>query len=213
MVLDRLREKFNFLFAPLARKMIKVNPNTITWISLIFAIGAGVLFYFSSPEDALKNNFLLIGAVLVGINGLFDLLDGTIAHLAGKASRKGDFLDHAIDRYSDILIIGGIGLSAWMSTSWIALLAIIGVLLTSYMGTQAQAVGHKREYGGLLGRADRLVILLAVPIIQHLLLQFELSLPYFNLIEWALIYFAVVGNLTAIQRFWGTLKWFNRSNK
>jgi archaetidylinositol phosphate synthase len=211
MVLDRLRKKFEFLFIPLAKRMLKVNPNTITWISLIFAGSAGIIFYFSSPKNALKNYFLLLGAALVGINGLFDLLDGTIAHLAGKASRKGDFLDHAIDRYSDVLIIGGIGLSAWMSTNWIALLAIIGVLLTSYMGTQAQAVGYKREYGGLLGRADRLVILLAVPIIQHLLLQFNLSLPYFNLIEWALVYFAVVGNLTAIQRFLGTLKWFNRS--
>jgi archaetidylinositol phosphate synthase len=212
-VLNRFREKFDFLFAPIANKMRKANPNVITGISLVFAIGAGALFCLSSPEDALKNNFLLFGALMVGLNGLFDLLDGMIAHLSGKASTKGDFLDHAVDRYSDVLIIGGIGLSAWMTTSWIALLAMTGVLLTSYMGTQAQAVGHKRDYGGLLGRADRLVILSVIPVVTHLLLYLNVSLPYFNLIEWSLIYFAVVGNLTAVQRFFSTFKWFNRGQK
>ena len=35
-----------------------------------------------------------------------------------------------------------------------------GVLMSSYLGTQAQAVGLKRNYGGILGRADRLVLLM-----------------------------------------------------
>ena len=35
------------------------------------------------------------------------------------------------------------------------------------MGTQAQAVGAGREYAGLLGRADRLVVLAIVPVIQY----------------------------------------------
>ena len=44
--------------------------------------------------------------------------------------------------------------------------AIIGVLMLSYMGTQAQAVGAGREYAGLLGRADRLIVLMLVPILS-----------------------------------------------
>ncbi len=34
--------------------------------------------------------------------------------------------------------------------------------MSSYLGTQAQAVGVGRYYGGLLGRADRLVLILIV---------------------------------------------------
>ncbi len=42
--------------------------------------------------------------------------------------------------------------------SWqIGVFALTGVLMASYLGTQAQAVGVGRYYGGLLGRSDRSV--------------------------------------------------------
>jgi len=79
------------------------------------------------------------------------------------------------------------------------------------MGTQSQAVGHKRDYTGLLGRADRMVLLIFAPVIQHVLLQFNYGLPYgISLLEWVLVYLAVMGNITAIQRFVSTLRWFNK---
>ena len=211
MVLEKQRENIDPIISPIAKKLIKVNPNTITWISLIFAIIAGAFFYFSSPELELSN-FYLYGAVLfVFLNGFFDAIDGKVAKLAKKTSKKGDFLDHALDRYADVFIVGGLALSPWCREPSIGLLAIIGMLLTSYMGTQSQAVGYKREYSGLLGRADRHVLLMAFPIVQHILLHYSgITLPFnFNLLEIILIYFAIVGNITAIQRFISTLRWFN----
>jgi len=111
-------------------------------------------------------------------------------------------------------MVGALALSSWCRPS-IGLLAIVGVLLTSYMGTQAQAIGYKRDYSGLLGRADRLALLIVFPIIQHIALHSSLQLPWnTTIIEWVLIYFAVVGNITAIQRFHITLRWFrNGFNK
>ena len=41
-------------------------------------------------------------------------------------------------------------------------IAVIGVLLASYMGTQAQALGLGREYRGILGRADRIAVIVIV---------------------------------------------------
>ena len=88
---------------------------------------------------------------------------------------------------------------------------MIGVLLTSYMGTQAQAVGYKRVYAGLLGRADRLALLMIVPLLQHIALRLSFQLPYeITVLEAMLIYFAVMGNLTALQRFYSTMHWFNQ---
>jgi archaetidylinositol phosphate synthase len=145
---------------------------------------------------------------------LFDAIDGKVAKLTNKASARGDFLDHALDRYADVFMVGALALSPWCRPP-IGLLAIIGMLLTSYMGTQAQAIGYKRDYSGLLGRADRLALLIVFPIIQHLVLRSSLQLPWnTTIIEWVLIYFAVVGNITAIQRFHITLRWFrNGFNK
>lgn len=215
MVLDKKRENVDPLLNKIANRFIKVNPNILTWISLIFAIFAGVFFYFSSPNEELTNFYLYGAVIFVFLNGLFDAVDGKVAKLTNKASKKGDFLDHALDRYADVFIIGGLALSPWCRYPGIGLLAIVGVLLTSYMGTQAQAIGYKREYSGLLGRADRLVLLMIAPIIQHILLfysGFKLPLDLF-LLEWILIYFAVMGNITAIQRFYSTLTWFKNDSK
>jgi archaetidylinositol phosphate synthase len=91
------------------------------------------------------------------------------------------------------------------------MLALVGVLLTSYMGTQAQAVGAPRLYAGLLGRADRVVLSTAFPIIQFIGLQFGYG--YFDIMgyeltwmEMMMIWFALVGNLTAVQRVVTTWK-------
>jgi archaetidylinositol phosphate synthase len=182
-------------------------------LSLVFAIVAGLFFYFSSKEFESVNFFLCVAVIFVSLNGLFDAIDGKVAKLTNKVSKKGDFLDHALDRYADVFMVGGLALSSWCEPR-IGLLAIVGMLLTSYMGTQSQAVGYQREYSGLLGRADRLVILMVTPVIQHMLLYSNIQMPLgISLLSWVLIYFAVVGNITAVQRFYSTLKWFGKRKK
>lgn len=210
MVLDKKRDAVDPLLYAIAKRFSKINPDILTWIAVLLAFLSGLFFYFSSPEYELLNYYLFFAALFVFLNGLFDAIDGKVAKLTKKESIRGDFLDHALDRYADVFMVGGLALSSWCRPS-IGLLAIIGVLLTSYMGTQSQAIGHKREYSGLLGRADRLVLLMIFPIVQHIALHYSLQLPWdITVLELVLIYFAVVGNITAIQRFYGTLRWFRR---
>ena len=205
MVLDTQRENVAPLIDRFAKIFISISPNVLSWFSLVFAILAGLLFYFSTPD----NYFLLIAVLFVFLNGFFDAIDGKVAKLTNKVSKKGDFIDHAIDRYADIFILGGLAFSMWCQL-WIGFLAIVGMFLTSYMGTQAQAVGCKRNYSGLLGRADRLVLLMVFPVIQNIFMNYTTGFLFgFTLLEWMLVYFAVIGNITAIQRFYSTLKWFN----
>jgi len=211
MVLDSQRENVEPVLLVIAKRFSRVDPNVLTWMSIVFAFIAGLFFYFSSPDFELLNYFLFAAALFVFLNGFFDAIDGKVAKLTNKVSKRGDFLDHALDRYADVFMVGGLALSPWCRWPSVGLLAMIGVLLTSYMGTQAQAIGYKRDYSGLLGRADRLVMLMIVPLIQHILLHYDLQMIWgFYLLEWVLIYFAVVGNLTAVQRFYSTLKWFKR---
>jgi len=210
MVLDKKRDKFDPLLSVVAQRFSKINPDSLSWLALLFAFFSGLFFYFSSPESELFNYYLFFAALFVFLNGLFDAIDGKVAKLTKKVSLRGDFLDHALDRYADVFVVGGLALSSWCRPS-IGLLAIIGMLLTSYMGTQSQAMGHKRDYSGLLGRADRLVLLMIFPIVQHIALRYSIQLPWgTTVLEWVLIYFAVVGNITAIQRFYSTYVWFKK---
>jgi archaetidylinositol phosphate synthase len=213
MVLDNQRDNIDPLLNRFAKFFLNFNPNVLSLISLIFAFLAGIFFYFSSPNLELKNYFLYFAALFVFLNGFFDAIDGKVAKLTGKKSVKGDFIDHAFDRFSDVLILGGLALSPWCRDQYfIGFVAVAAMLLTSYMGTQSQAVGAKRNYSGLLGRADRLVLLIIAPILQHILLfNFGIHLILgFNLLTWILVYFSLVGIITTLQRFFSTLLWLNK---
>lgn len=204
MVLDKHRNRLDWWLVPLAKAFRNVDPNVFTWISLAAAVGAGVAFWQSGPGASAW--LLALAAVLVGTNGVLDVLDGKVAKLTGKDSAKGDYLDHAVDRFSDVAFITGIALSGWARVE-IGLAAIVFTLLTSYLGTQAQAVGIGRNYGGLLGRADRIILLILVPWAQFALAATGTALPAAwlrfspSLLDTLLIYFAVMGLVTTMQRF------------
>lgn len=208
MVLDNYRSVLDVWLNPLAKATRRIHPDVFTWLSLVAAVAGGVLFWRSDPSP---NGLyvLLLAFVCVGLNSILDMLDGKVAKMSGKASARGDFLDHAIDRASDVAILTGIAFSPW-SHLGIGLFAISGTLLASYMGTQAQAVGMKRHYGGLLGRADRMVLLLVVPVSEYFVRALEWSQPwteplgswrFLSLLDVMMAYFAVMGIATAVQRF------------
>ncbi len=207
MVLDKHRADADFLLTPVAKRFINVDPNRISWLGLIVAFISGVLLFFSW-----YNWWLLpVAAFVVLLSGYFDALDGKVAKLAHRTSVKGDYLDHVFDRYADMFMIGALALSGWCH-SYVGLLAVVGVLLTSYMGTQAQAVGAARLYDGLLGRADRVILCFLFPFVQAIFCLagypfIELGSYSLSFLEIMMIWFAVAGNFTAVQRV--VMTWHN----
>lgn len=206
MVLEQRRAWADPWLEPLARRAARMglSPNVVTVASFGLAVLAGgLLWYGQTGTTAL----LALGGLLVLASAGLDALDGRLARLQGSASARGDYLDHVTDRYADLAILLGIGLGPLVDLR-ITLLAVVGTLLTSYMGTQAQAVGVGRDYKGLLSRADRLVLLGVVPVMQALLPP-GLGLPLgWSLLAWLLLVIGVLGNITAVQRFaaaWGQL--------
>ncbi len=190
MTLDQFRPHVKVYFDPLVRFAIRcrITPNILTIAAFVASAVAGLLFFFR----------LELWAVLaVAINAFCDAMDGAVARETKSQSLRGDFLDHAVDRYADIFIITGIfasGLVPWP----IGVLALTGVLMSSYLGTQAQAVGVGRYYGGVLGRADRLVLIMLAGIATILV---PLTIYTLNWLGWLLLLFGVFGHITAFQRF------------
>jgi len=199
MVADDYRDFGAKILDPIAEK-IPLNPMGISFLSLITAITAGYSFYIVE-EDLTNKHFLLIGSGMVFLTAVLDALDGIVARKRDLSSKRGDLIDHTLDRVADIIILGGIALGPIVIIE-IGFAAIIGVLMLSYMGTQAQAVGAGREYAGLLGRADRLIVLILVPIIHY----FNQEQNYMELMCYM---FAIVCALSAFYRFnriWTELK-------
>lgn len=198
MVLNEYRGTADRVLTPMAKKMSGIDPDIVSWLAFIFAVLSGASYFLSTTY------MVLLGGIFLVLNSLFDALDGKIAKITDKASIRGDFLDHTLDRYADIFIISGIVLGS-LCRLWIGFFAILGVLMTSYMGTQAHAVGVSRNYGGIAGRADRLALLILTTLIFLILsffgmTSFTISGYELKIFEILMIWFAVTGHLTAIQR-------------
>jgi archaetidylinositol phosphate synthase len=172
MVLEKYRKKLDLFFDPLTRLFSGIHPDVFSTFSFIFAIVAGFWYAFSGSwePDGPYGRYpwmILLALVFIGFNSIADTLDGRIARYTGKESKVGDFLDHTFDRFSDIAILIGIAFSPYCNTMF-GLVAVILVLMSSYMGTQAQALGIGRNYKGVMGRADRMVLLLFATLFQFL---------------------------------------------
>ena len=160
---------------------IKINPDIISSLALIAAVIAGYLFYTQN---------VLLATLFILLNGFLDALDGQIAKKYGT-SKFGDFLDHTFDRLADTSIFVGISLSGLIPME-LGFGALIALLLVSYLGTQAQAISNKRLYSGLLGRADRMIILIIMGLIY----------PFYNQsIYYGTLIILTLSALTFLQRF------------
>ncbi|MFB6152793.1 MAG: CDP-alcohol phosphatidyltransferase family protein [Halodesulfurarchaeum sp.] len=195
MTLDRFRTTADRLLDPVVQvaDRLGLSPNAVSVVAFLAAIAAAAAFAVADSG----RGWYLLGAFLVLANGYLDLVDGALARAQGHDSKAGDLLDHVLDRYADILIIAG--LAAGVDAYAIGLAAVTGVLMTSYLGTQAQAVGLDRVYAGVLGRADRLALVTVVAVLAALLGDIRGVDP----VVAVLAVFAVVGHLTAVQRFVG----------
>ena len=193
MVADDYRDLGTKILMPLAN-IIPLGPMGISLLSLITALTAGYSFYVGDLDS--NKSWLLLGTLMVFLTAVFDALDGIVARERNLSSKRGDLVDHTLDRVADIIIVGGIALGPLVDIT-IGFSAIIGILMLSYMGTQAQAVGAGREYAGLLGRADRLVVLAIIPVIQY----FDEGYGDLNYMTLMCYTFAIVCTLSAIYRF------------
>jgi phosphatidylglycerophosphate synthase len=178
MVSEQLGGLRSKLLAPF---LFRINPVIITILSLLLAIFTGYLFFLGSWT---------LGALTLIISAILDALDGEIARKYKVATKFGDLLDHTFDRIADAAIFIGLAFNPQMPTI-LALFALIAILLASYAGTEAQALIGKRLYTALVGRADRLIILIAAA----LLMSF-----YTNAMSYAILAIGILSVLTFFQR-------------
>src|SRR4051812_19309481 len=131
-----------------------IHPDVVSYFSMLFAAGAGVCFLFSR-----RHPWLLLIAPLLCYGRLWmNMLDGMVALASGKASRRGEILNELPDRISDVIIFAGVahsGLAHMTLGYW----AAIAALMTAYVGTLGQAVAGRREFGGVMAKPIRMVVL------------------------------------------------------
>lgn len=181
---DYLRLWFKWVLDPLGGffNRVGVTPNMMTMLGLLGnTVGA---FYLARGE-------MLTGGLFVLIMTPIDALDGTMARLRGEASDFGAFVDSVSDRYSELIIYGGL-LYHFLNSGdtlggMLVFVAAAGSVLVSYVKARAEGLGYQAKVG-LLTRAERYLVLA-----PSLL---------FNQLYAGLGIIALFANITAVQRIW-----------
>ncbi len=151
-----IKPKFQQCLKPIERILVKnkVHPTTINIAALLISISGGLAFFFSNQNPAL----LLYIPVMAFIRTALNALDGMVARsLKVKNQQWGEVLNEFCDRLSDVAIFLGL---AWASASYVnhilGYTIIIVILLNSYLSILSKAAGGSRQYGGFMGKADRM---------------------------------------------------------
>lgn len=119
-----------------ARTSKSVGPDHLTVLGLAAQIGAGVFYALSA-----WNRYALFGVIAcLALNWLGDSLDGTLARVRQRQRpRYGFYVDHMVDSFGAVALMGGLALSGYMHPV-IAIGLLIGFLILSiqsYLATHA----------------------------------------------------------------------------
>jgi phosphatidylglycerophosphate synthase len=119
-----------------ARTPDRIGPDHLTILGLVAQIGAGVFYAL-----AFWNRLALLGVIAcLALNWMGDSLDGTIARVRQRLRpRYGFYVDHMVDSFGALALMGGLALSGYMHPV-IAIGLLIGFLMLSiqsYLATHA----------------------------------------------------------------------------
>ena len=186
-VLNNLRESLR----PANEKMGKgfaatgLSPNFWTVVGLVIALASAAVYGMGMEFG------LIIGGILLLVSGFFDMVDGQVARVTGKTSKKGEYLDSMFDKISEVAIFLGILVGGY-AEPYLVLLAITLSLLVSYARAKSDLINIKLQGIGIGERAERLLVIAVIGI--------------FGFMDYAVIIVVIIAGITLIQRMIYTAK-------
>jgi phosphatidylglycerophosphate synthase len=162
----RIKPWFQRLLSGVERALVqrRVHPDYLTLGALALSIMGGLLLYGANWISGLT---LLIVPVAIGRTAL-NALDGLVARGTGLARPWGEVLNEFCDRLADVALLTGVCFAPGSNPS-LGAVVIIVMLLSSYLGTAAKAAGGKRQYIGVMGKADRMIYLSIASVLAFLI--------------------------------------------
>jgi archaetidylinositol phosphate synthase len=176
-----------------------LSANFWTGVGLAISVAAGIAY--ASASSGLDPYYAAVsGGLLLLISGFFDVVDGSVARVTKKTSKKGAFLDSSFDKISEVVIFAGIAFGNLAEPLWC--LGALGMsLLVSYSRARAETLGVELKGIGIGERAERMLILAIIGMLPLASIQ-----PGLSGMSWAVIIVLVVAGITLAQRIVATLR-------
>lgn len=168
---------------PLAKQLVWIDPDLLSYAATGVALCTALCFYYS-----LCAPWLLAAAVaLTFLRMTLNTIDGVIAIEQGKKALAGEIVNALPDRYSDIFVMLGIAFSGQCDIL-LGTTAAVSVLLVSYTGMLGKAVGVEWQHHGPLGKVERLILIMVASLCQLIWNR----APCFTVLMWIFIALAQV---------------------
>lgn len=178
---------------PLARGLSPSHAGPLTWASLAIALCAAFALAWSYQFPFLA----AAGAILLVVHLLLNTLARIAAEQQGKAEPSWQLVSEFSDRMSDVAILLGLTFSPLVD-KMVGLLVIICVLMVSYVGVLGQALACQRIRIGVLGKAERTLLLAATCLLYAVDPQFDFrGYTAFGIL---FLVFIPLASLTLLQR-------------
>ncbi len=114
----------------------RIGPDHLTLLGFVSQVGAGACYAL-----ALRNRYALLGVIAcLALNWLGDSLDGTVARVRQRLRpRYGFYVDHMVDSFGALALLGGLALSGYMHPAIAIglLIAFLMLSIQSYLATHA----------------------------------------------------------------------------
>ncbi|HSA77042.1 MAG TPA: CDP-alcohol phosphatidyltransferase family protein [Nitrosarchaeum sp.] len=162
-----------------------LSPNFWTFVGLVFALASAVVYGMGIEFG------LIIGGVLLLVSGFFDMVDGQVARITGKTSKKGSYLDSMFDKIAEVAIFLGLLIGGY-AEPYLVMLAITLSLLVSYARSKSDTLNINLQGIGIGERAERLLVIAIIGIIGYM--------------EPAIMIVIVIAGITLVQRMITTAK-------
>ncbi len=181
-MISKLRKNIKWLQEPLAAPfvLLKINPNLVSVLGLVFAL-IGAYFVY-------QQNWLL-ALVFFILAPTMDLIDGTVAKKLNKKSNWGNYFETMIDKFVDFVM-----LSSFVFFYPLAAIIAVGFsMISSYAKPRVGliVVTDNRDWPAIGEHADKLVILL---------IGLLLATLGYNYLEYALYFIALIALIGSVQR-------------
>ncbi|MDE1765383.1 MAG: CDP-alcohol phosphatidyltransferase family protein [Thaumarchaeota archaeon] len=189
-MLNNFRERLKHILQNIGRVFASTGLSANFWT----AVGLGFAFASAIVYGIHLQYSFVIGGILLLISGFFDIVDGQVARVTGKTSKKGAFLDSVFDKIAEVAIFLGILIGNY-SEGYLVLLAITLSLLVSYTRARAESIGVQLQGIGIGERAERLLVIAIIGMAGFL--------------NYAVMIVIAIAGITLIQRIVATARKIN----
>jgi archaetidylinositol phosphate synthase len=180
-LLDRLRGRLDGFLGAVGKwfSAVGLSPTAWTVVGLLISLLAGLAYWTGGYRGQ------VLGAVLVLASGWFDIVDGAVARVTSRTSRRGAFLDSTLDRVAEVAVFAGILAGGYTQPLYV-LLALSLSLLVSYTRAKADSLGVSLSGVGIGERSERLLVLAIASLV--------------GLVQWGVVVVALIAGYTFLER-------------